>query len=102
MAPAGLRFVLVTATLPQHTLARVRQNFPDIALAMGPGLHRTSPGLEEELVDCSGGDEITLEAGTQRKLEALTTVSRAWVRVDGEKEETVVTRVKNDQLSDGV
>ena len=28
-------------------------------------------GLEEELVDCSGGDEISLEAGTQRKLEAL-------------------------------
>ena len=32
-------------------------------------------GLEEELVDCSGGEDINLEAGTQRKLQALTQVS---------------------------
>jgi ATP-dependent RNA helicase DDX18/HAS1 len=25
----------------------------------------------EELIDCSGGDEISLETGTARKLEAL-------------------------------
>ena len=31
-------------------------------------------GLVEELVDCSGGDEITLESGTQRKLSALSKV----------------------------
>lgn len=28
-------------------------------------------GVVEELVDCSGGEEISLESGTQRKLEAL-------------------------------
>lgn len=28
-------------------------------------------GLEEELIDCSGGDVISLEAGIERKLEAL-------------------------------
>jgi hypothetical protein len=27
--------------------------------------------LIEELVDCSGGEEVSLESGTQRKLEAL-------------------------------
>ena len=32
-------------------------------------------GLEEELVDCSGGEDINLEAGTQRKLQALMQVS---------------------------
>jgi hypothetical protein len=28
-------------------------------------------GLQEILVDCSGGDEVSLESGTTRKLEAL-------------------------------
>ena len=41
-----MRFILVTATLPQHTLALVREGFPDISLAMGPGLHRTAAGEE--------------------------------------------------------
>jgi hypothetical protein len=27
--------------------------------------------LTEELVDCSGGEEVSLETGTKRKLEAL-------------------------------
>lgn len=29
------------------------------------------PGLTEELIDCSGGEEISLESGTARKLDAL-------------------------------
>lgn len=29
------------------------------------------PGLVEELVDCSGGDEVSLESGTARKLDAM-------------------------------
>ena len=44
---------------------------------MLPGFMHAPIGLEEELVDCSGGDEISLEAGTQRKLEALMQV-RCW------------------------
>ncbi len=44
-----------------------------------PSPMHQSPGLEEELVDCSGGDEILLEACTQRKLEALMQV-RCWGR----------------------
>jgi ATP-dependent RNA helicase DDX18/HAS1 len=28
-------------------------------------------GVVEELIDCSGGDDISLETGTARKLEAL-------------------------------
>ncbi len=43
-APASLRFVLVTATLPQHTVEVLREAFEDITLASGPGLHRTAPG----------------------------------------------------------
>lgn len=30
-------------------------------------------GVVEELIDCSGGDDISLETGTARKLEALMT-----------------------------
>ncbi len=31
----------------------------------------THTGLVEELVDCSGGDDISLDSGTQRKIEGL-------------------------------
>lgn len=36
-------------------------------------------GLTEELVDCSGGEEVSLETGTRRKLEALEKVRAAHV-----------------------
>jgi hypothetical protein len=39
-----------------------------------------STGLTEELVDCSGGEEVSLEAGTKRKLEALGKVSEGRVQ----------------------
>lgn len=35
-------------------------------------------GLVEELVDCSGGDEVSLESGVARKLQALH-ASLRWV-----------------------
>ncbi len=43
-APPSLRFLLVTATLPQHTADSLRGAFKDLALASGPGLHRTAAG----------------------------------------------------------
>jgi hypothetical protein len=70
-APASTRFVLVTATIPQHVTDQLLTTFPGMQAAFGPGLHRTSAGLLEELVDCSGGEEVSLESGTRRKLEAL-------------------------------
>jgi hypothetical protein len=70
-APRSTRFVLVTATIPQHVTDKLLQTFPGMQAAFGPGLHRTAPGLLEELVDCSGGEEVSLESGTARKLEAL-------------------------------
>ncbi|MEW5304328.1 MAG: hypothetical protein WDW36_006945 [Sanguina aurantia] len=70
-APPGLRFVLVSATLAQHVFGELRQSFPDMTPVFGPGLHRTANGLTEELLDCSGGEEVSLESGTNRKLEAL-------------------------------
>lgn len=48
--------------LPQH--------FNTVICTGVPGVVFPCPGLTEELVDCSGG-EVSLEAGTQRKLEAL-------------------------------
>ena len=38
------------------------------------GLHRTAPGVTEQLVDCSGGDVKDEETGFARKAEALTRV----------------------------
>ncbi|GIL71807.1 hypothetical protein Vretifemale_2275 [Volvox reticuliferus] len=70
-APPTLRFVMVTATLPQHVFAELREVWPGLQTVFGPGLHRTAAGLVEELVDCSGGDEVTEESGRKRKLEAL-------------------------------
>lgn len=76
-APKKTRFVLVTATIPQHVTDQLLECFPGMQAAFGPGLHRTASGLLEELIDCSGGEEISLESGTRRKLEALDKV-RAW------------------------
>ncbi|KXZ46522.1 hypothetical protein GPECTOR_43g959 [Gonium pectorale] len=70
-APPSLRFVLVSATLPQHVVAELRTLWPDLQPLFGPGLHRTAAGLVEELVDCSGGDEVSEDSGRKRKLEAL-------------------------------
>eukprot|EP00198_Chlamydomonas_reinhardtii_P001248 XP_001690583.1 DEAD/DEAH box helicase-related protein [Chlamydomonas reinhardtii] len=73
-APSTMRFMLATATLPQHIFAQLREVWPDLMPVFGPGLHRTAAGLVEELVDCSGGDDISEETGRKRKLEALQTV----------------------------
>lgn len=47
------------------------QAFPGLVAALGPGLHRTAPGITEQLVDCSGGDEVSEESGFRRKAAAL-------------------------------
>jgi ATP-dependent RNA helicase DDX18/HAS1 len=44
------------------------------------GLHRTAPGALEQLVDCSGGEEINEETGFERKSEALLRVVKEQVR----------------------
>ena len=44
------------------------------------GLHRTAPGVTEQLVDCSGGDVKDEETGFARKAEALTHVMGNEVR----------------------
>ena len=65
------KFVLVTATLPADIYADIEYLFPGIVSALGPGLHRTAPGCVEQIIDCSGGDEINEESGIQRKCAAL-------------------------------
>jgi len=44
VAPRKLRYVFVTATLPQQTAEELLVQWPDLALASGPGLHRTAAG----------------------------------------------------------
>ncbi|GAB4820362.1 hypothetical protein N2152v2_007408 [Parachlorella kessleri] len=73
-APPSTRFVFVTATIPDHVFADLELGFPGIVAAFGPGLHRTAPGVVEQLVDCSGGDEVSEESGTRRKAAALLAV----------------------------
>ncbi|WOL03222.1 DEAD-box ATP-dependent RNA helicase 50 [Canna indica] len=55
-APMSAQYLFVTATLPVDIYNKVVEIFPDLQVIMGPGMHRTSSGLEEVLVDCSGAD----------------------------------------------
>ncbi|KAJ4955094.1 hypothetical protein NE237_011877 [Protea cynaroides] len=55
-APVTTQYLFVTATLPVDIYNKLVENFPDCEVIMGPGMHRTSSGLEEVIVDCSGGD----------------------------------------------
>lgn len=43
-APASMRCVLVSATLPQHTFDELQDLFMGLGAAFGPGLHRTAQG----------------------------------------------------------
>jgi hypothetical protein len=43
-APASMRCVLVSATLPQHTFDELQELFMGLGAAFGPGLHRTAQG----------------------------------------------------------
>lgn len=70
-APPSTKCVLVTATLPADVHTQLEPAFPGIVGAFGPGLHRTAPGVREQIVDCSGGDEVSEESGIQRKLTGL-------------------------------
>jgi ATP-dependent RNA helicase DDX18/HAS1 len=69
--PPSTRWILVTATLPNDVYMQLEPLFPGLVSALGPGLHRTAPGVTEQIVDCSGGDEITEESGMRRKAAAL-------------------------------
>lgn len=53
-APVATQYIFSTATLPIDIYNNLVQLFPDCQVIMGPGMHRTSSGLEEVLVDCSG------------------------------------------------
>lgn len=67
----GTQFLLATATLPGHTFTYLSELFRDLTVVLGPGLHRTAPGVIEQLVDASGGDAINEETGQKRKADAL-------------------------------
>ncbi|KAL2252182.1 UNVERIFIED_CONTAM: DEAD-box ATP-dependent RNA helicase 50 [Sesamum indicum] len=56
-APVTAQYLFVTATLPVDIYNKVVEVFPDSEVIMGPGMHRTSPRLEEILIDCSGDEE---------------------------------------------
>ncbi|PIA35798.1 hypothetical protein AQUCO_03500276v1 [Aquilegia coerulea] len=57
-APVTIQYLFVTATLPVDIYNKLVEIFPDCEVIMGPGMHRTSLGLEEVLVDCSGNDDM--------------------------------------------
>lgn len=72
-APVTTQYLFVTATLPVEIYNKLVEAFPDSEVIMGPGMHRTSSGLEEVLVDCSGdeGSEKTPETAFFNKKSAL-------------------------------
>ncbi|KAL9691615.1 hypothetical protein QQ045_012040 [Rhodiola kirilowii] len=55
-APVTTQYLFVTATLPVDIYNKLVETFPDSEVVIGPGMHRTSTGLEEVLVDCSGDE----------------------------------------------
>ncbi|CAI9089032.1 OLC1v1023519C1 [Oldenlandia corymbosa var. corymbosa] len=57
-SPIVTQYLFVTATLPVDIYNKLVEAFPDCDVIMGPGMHRTSPGLEEILIDCSGDDTV--------------------------------------------
>ncbi|KAF5759696.1 putative RNA helicase [Helianthus annuus] len=73
LAPVTTQYLFVTATLPVNVYNKLVENFPDCQVIMGPGMHRTSSGLEEILVDCSGEDgmEKTQDTAFVNKKSAL-------------------------------
>ncbi|KAL6008990.1 hypothetical protein ACLOJK_022217 [Asimina triloba] len=56
-APVTTQYLFATATLPVDIYNKLVEVFPDCEVIMGPGMHRTSSGLQEVLVDCSGDNE---------------------------------------------
>ncbi|XP_038978955.1 DEAD-box ATP-dependent RNA helicase 50 isoform X2 [Phoenix dactylifera] len=72
-APMSAQYLFVTATLPVDIYNKLVEVFPDCQVIMGPGMHRTSSGLEEFLVDCSGddGEEKNPDTAFQNKKSAL-------------------------------
>jgi ATP-dependent RNA helicase DDX18/HAS1 len=69
--PDTTKLVFVSATLPENIFVDLEMEFPGLQSAIGPGLHRNPPNIIEQLVDCSGGDEVTEESGRRRKMAAL-------------------------------
>ncbi|XP_022867271.1 DEAD-box ATP-dependent RNA helicase 50 [Olea europaea var. sylvestris] len=72
-APVTMQYLFVTATLPVEIYNKLVETFPDCEVIMGPGMHRTSPGLEEILIDCSGDEnsEKTPDTAFLNKKNAL-------------------------------
>ncbi|KAL6538280.1 DEAD-box ATP-dependent RNA helicase 50 [Orobanche gracilis] len=56
-APVTAQYLFVTATLPVEIYNKLVEVFPDCEVIMGPGMHRTSPRLEEILINCSGDEK---------------------------------------------
>ncbi|XP_030520997.1 DEAD-box ATP-dependent RNA helicase 50 [Rhodamnia argentea] len=56
-SPVTTQYLFVTATLPVDIYNNIVEILPDCEVIMGPGIHRTSPHLEEFLIDCSGNED---------------------------------------------
>jgi ATP-dependent RNA helicase DDX18/HAS1 len=54
MCSKETQFLFTSATLPSEVTKQILREFPETQTLYGPGLHRTSPNIEEKLIDCSG------------------------------------------------
>lgn len=66
--PEEAQFLFVTATLPDVVTSQILSEFPDCRELTGPGLHRISPTVEEELIDCSLDDRQRALGSTKREI----------------------------------
>jgi ATP-dependent RNA helicase DDX18/HAS1 len=54
--PPTTQFVFVTATLPDSVRKTIENEFPEVVTICGPGLHRISPHIDIDVVDCSDNE----------------------------------------------
>lgn len=46
-------FIFSTATLPKLALDKIKSEFPNLLTLFGPGLHKISPKIKLDIIDCS-------------------------------------------------
>jgi ATP-dependent RNA helicase DDX18/HAS1 len=68
--PQNTQFLFVTATLPDVVTKQILLEFPEARELTGPGLHRISPSVEEELIDCSIPESQRLLSKSRRDITA--------------------------------
>lgn len=113
-AQPDTQFVFVTATLPQTVQRTIHNEFPEVVELTGPGLHRVSPHIDMDVIDCSDADPAqrtcphmlnqlpATERLHQTRLVADTVALRFFFFFPPQKKIRAVTRKKKQALMNAV